>query len=202
MKKERHSPGDVEIRVKGRNLTVTPALHDQVVRKMQRLDKYHDRLQQIDVELWNENARDADQQCHVEATTHVLGRPIRVCTDHSEMHAAIDEAVDKLYRQLNRQKERLKDHHGNKLGDLPAAEILGSASDAEGLPTESTQVARPPSIIGEYVDLEPLFEDEATEEMNAQGYEFFVFLNARNEKVNVLYRRDDGNYGLIQPRVP
>lgn len=127
MKKGHRPAGEVEVHLKGKNLTITPALHDQVVNKMKRLDKYFDRLQQIEVELSTESTRDADQHSHVEATTHVLGRTIRVSSVHSEMYAAVDEAVDKLYRQLNRQKERVKAHHGTKLADLLPAE----AGDSE-----------------------------------------------------------------------
>jgi putative sigma-54 modulation protein len=197
--KTRHTPGSVDVLVKGKNVTITPALHDLVVRKMQRLDKYHDRLQQINVELSTESTRDADQHCHVEATTHVLGRTVRVATDHSEMYAAVDEAVDKLYRQLVRQKERLKAHHGPKPGETVPGELIESvAGDDE--PVNGDR--QPRTIIAtETLDVKPMFEDEALDEMEVQGWGFFVFLNARNEEVNVLYRRDDGSYAIIEPRI-
>jgi putative sigma-54 modulation protein len=196
MKRTRRDAGDVVVHVKGKNLTVTPALHDQVVRKMERLDKYLDRLQVIDVELCMEKTRDLDQQCHVEATTRVAGRTLRVTGTDGEMYAAVDQVVDKLYRRLNRRKERLKAHSGSKLAEMPIELEVPTADEAAGeVPAE-----RLPSIVPERITLDPMFEDEAVDELEAGSREFLVFINARNEHVSVLYRRPDGDYGLIEPR--
>lgn len=198
MKKPRPATGEVTVLVKGRNVTITPALHDQVVRKMQRLSKYLDRLQTIDVELCTESTRNAAQQNRVDATTHVAGRTIRVATLDAEMHAAIDQAVDKLYRQLNRQKERMKSHQGAGLAEsLPV--------DAPDLafpePLDDGASAEAPAIHVERLEVKPQFEEEAIEELDSNENGFYVFLNARNEKLNVVYRREDGSYGLIEPRI-
>jgi putative sigma-54 modulation protein len=186
----------VVVHVKGKNLTVTPALHDQVVRKMERLDKYLDRLQVIDVELCMEKTRDLDQQCHVEATTHVAGRTLRVTGTNGEMYAAVDQVVDKLYRRLNRHKERLKAHAGTKLAEIPVP--LEDDAPQDTVPAADERV---PSIRPERILLDPMFEDEAVDELEAGKRDFLVFINARSEQVNVLYRRPDGDYGLVEPRV-
>lgn len=199
MRKRNRTAGGVTVRVKGKNTAITQTLHDQVVHKMARLDKYLDRLTEIEVELCNEKTREPERQNHVEATTHVLGRTIRVRAEGSEMHAAIDEAVDRLYRQLNRTKERIKAHHSPRLVDLlPVGEgeleLAGEIIDNRVEPLEEE-----PRIVVEQLEMKPQFEDEAIEEMEALGRSFYVFLNARNETVNVLYRRSDGAYGLIEP---
>ena len=121
------------------------------------------------------------------------GRTIRVTTNNAEIYAAVDEAVDKLYRQLNRKKERMKDHHGIKPAEmLPPVSDDGTDDDLETLDGAALHVER--------VEVSPLFEDEAIEEMDSQRRPFLVFLNARNERINVLYRREDGSYALIEPR--
>ena len=194
MKREHHTPGGVSVQVKGKNIPVTPALRDLVVRKMHRLDKYLNRLQAIEVELCTESTRDASHHNHVEATTHVLGRTIRVTSNNSDMHAAIDEAVDKMYRQLNRQKERIKSHHGSK-----PAEVLPLPEAPATEPALPRGDGAAPVIRVERLSDKPRFEEEAIEEMEALGQDFYVFLNARSEQMNVVYRRTDGTYGLIQP---
>lgn len=199
MKKGQRARTGVSVQVKGKNLPVTPALRDQVVHKMNKLDKYLDRLDQIEVELSTEKTRDADHHNHVEATTHVAGRTIRVTSVHGDMYAAIDEAVDKLYRQLNRQKERMKSHHTGKgaatqPGALDVEDIAPAAVD-DGL-----EASGEPIVHIERLEVKPQFEDEAIAEMADSTRDFYVFLNARNEEVNVLYRREDGSYGLIEPR--
>ena len=200
MKRARHTQGRVSVRVKGKNIAITPELHDLTVHKMARLDKYHDRLSEIEVELWTEKTRETAHQNHVEATTHVLGRTMRVTSENSEMYAALDEAVDKLYRQLNRHKERLKGHHGSKLAEaLPGQELI--AEDEPALEEPVPENGSGPVIHVERLGVKPQFEDEAIEEMDTLGRSFYVFLNARNEQVNVVYRRTDGSYGLIEPTI-
>lgn len=200
MRKGNRTAGGVSVRVKGKNIAITQPLHDQVVHKMAKLDKYLDRLNEIEVELWTEKTREADRHNHVEATAHVLGRTIRVTSEDSDMYAAIDEAVDKFYRQLNRHKERLKAHHAGKLSDvLPVVEgELGLAADVAD---ERAEPVEEPRILVERLEMKPQFEDEAIEEMEVLGQSFYVFLNARNESVNVVYRRADGAYGLIEPGI-
>lgn len=201
MKGSHQAPGQVEVQVKGSHLLVTQALNDQVVQKMTKLDRYFDKLQTIDVELCWEKTRATDQQCRVEASTHVKGRTIRVVASHSDMYAAIDEVVDKLHRSLNRQKERVKSHGTNKI-----AEVLSASSDREATAVDvpgdiELEEGTDTVIIHERLEIKPQFEEEAIAEMDASGLTFYVFMNARNESVNVLYRHADGSYGVIEPRV-
>jgi putative sigma-54 modulation protein len=198
MKKGRRTQAKVSVRVKGKNMVITPALRELVEHKMGRLDKYHDRLREIEVELCTEKTREASRHNHVEATTYLLGRTIRVTAEDDEMYAAIDEAVDKLYRQLNRQKERLKAHHGVKLAEALPVEETAPAIFDEAVELGPDAVGAP-VILTERLEVKPLFEDEAVLEMDAQAHDFYVFLNARSERLNVLYRRGDGTYGLIEP---
>jgi putative sigma-54 modulation protein len=195
-KKGHRTPGGVSVEVKGKNIAVTPALHDQVVHKMHRLDRYLDRLNVIEVELCTEKTRDSSHHNLVDATAHVQGRTIRACTANADMYAAIDEAVDKLYRQLNRTKERMKSHHPGKGGEL-VAEVPFLEGEADEVETASAAEAE---LRVERLDVEPMFEDEALEELEAGGKSFYVFLNARSEQVNVVYRHSDGTYGLIEPK--
>lgn len=196
MKHGQRSPGEVNVQVKGKNLTVTPALEAHVVEKMRCLDKYLDRLSNIEVELECEQTRDAAHHNHVEATARVAGRTIRVTTSHSDMYAAIDEVVDKLYRQLNRQKERMKSHHAPK-----PMEALAIAQDGPGSMEPESDELTGTIVRVKRFDMKPEFEDDAVENLEDLGHNFYVFLNAQSEQVNVLYKRRDGSYGLIQPLV-
>jgi putative sigma-54 modulation protein len=193
MRKGQRTSGGVSVDVKGKNMSVTPALRDHVIDKMERLDRYLDRLNQIEIELSTEKTRDAAYRNLVEATAHIRGRTIRVATSNADMHTAIDEAVDKLYRQLNRTKERMKSHHGTRLEPRPSEEEMDrEPPSSEDEPSEA-------EILVESLEMKPMFEDEALEELRAGNRDFYVFLNARNEVLNVLYRRAEGIYGLIEP---
>jgi putative sigma-54 modulation protein len=203
MTKVRHPHQEPTVHVKGKNMTVTPALHDQVVNKMGRLEKYHDRVQTIEVELHTEKTREAAYQNCVEAITHVRGKTLRVTATHEDMHAAIDEAVDKLYRQLNKQKERLKSHHASKPAEIvPEPSEVDESAEID-VPRRATASSDADATVVhvERLDVEAQFEEEAIQEMEALGHGFHVFLNARNERVSVLYKRSDGGYGVIEPHV-
>ncbi len=194
MKHGQRVSGEVNVQVKGKNLTITPALERQVVEKMGRLDKYLDRLSELEVELWCEKTRDAGHHNHVEATARVAGRTIRVTTSNGDMYAAIDEAVDKLYRQLNRQKERMKSHHGPKSLDTLAPGEDDTQPENDSFDESAGSIVRVKRF-----DMKPEFEDDAVENLEDLGHSFYVFLNAETEQVNVLYKRKNGSYGLIEP---
>lgn len=199
MKKDRHAPGSVDVQVKGRGMAVDPEIRDQVVRKMQKMDKYLDRLNEIHVELCAEKTREAGPINLVEATTYVMGRTIRVVTSNGDLLAAVDEAVDKLYRQLNRQKERAKGHHAIKPAQILSGTENSETAEAIPLDDEDENGTAGSIVQVDRLAMKPQFEDEAIEELEAQDRDFYVFLNARNEQVNVLYRRPDGQYALIEP---
>jgi putative sigma-54 modulation protein len=197
LRKSQHVPGEVTVQVKGKNISISASLRDLVTHKLQKLDKYLDRLDVIEVELATEQTRDAGHHNHVEATTHVAGKTIRVASSNANMAAAVDDAVDKLYRQLNRTKERMKAHHNSK----PSERVSPDSAEVQTQHELSGEEPREPVVLVEYLEVKPLFEDEALLELEEQGKSFYVFLNARNEQVNVLYRHGDGTYGLIEPRL-
>jgi putative sigma-54 modulation protein len=116
----------------------------------------------------------------------IPGQTIRVQAAAAEIHAAVDEAVDKMYRHLNRKKERQKSHHGSR-----AADIL--APDPEAPVASTTITVERPMV-------EPLSEEDAVEMLEESGRVLYVFLNARNQQVNVVYRREEGGYAIIEPR--
>ena len=201
MKQRAHqAPGQVDVHVKGSHVVVTQALHDQVVQKMARLDRYFEKLQTIEVELCWEKTKDSSRQSRVEATSHVKGRTLRAVATHSDMYAAIDEVVDKMHRTLNRQKERSKSYDTHKIADvLPNGSEPPSGGESVA-DEEFDSADTEPVIVHERLAVKPLFEDEAIAEMDATGLTFYVFMNARNECVNVAYRHADGSYGVIEPQ--
>src|SRR5579872_5015621 len=189
----------VQIDVSGHNMPVTEPLRTYVLGKMDRLTRYLDRLPRIVVILSAENSREAAGRNVAEATATVKGRTIRAESSDADMYAAIDGLVDKLHLQLTRTKERTRDHkrHGRNLED--AGEVIAiepddtEAGEGEGVGEDDLIVD-----VKQYT-MKPMFSDEAIDEMNELGHAFFVFLNARTEKVSVVYRRHDGLYRLIEP---
>ncbi len=114
---KRHESEPVKVSVTGRNMPVTDPIETYVITKMGKLDRYLDRLSQIDVVLSSDQARQASQRQRAEATAVVKGRVLRAEVTNADMYAAIDGLVDKLHLQLTRHKERTRAHKGRGPGD-------------------------------------------------------------------------------------
>ncbi len=178
--------------VTARNLDIPDTDREYVMRKMGRLDRLLDDRTDADVELSRAAHRAQDETAIVEVTLLVDGRPVRAVARAASHRAATDQVVDRLERQVVDLKER----RSKPAERRSAAEVGGGGSSAE------TSEASPPSIVKvKRFVIEPMFEEDAVARMEELGHDFFVFVNAESERTAVLYRRRDGDYGLIEPSV-
>lgn len=181
-----------------RHLDLTDQLRGQVERKLRRLDRITHDLAEADVELIA-NASHANDSAQVaEVTLRNNGDILRSTGAGATPMAALDIVVDKLERQVVRSKERprsVRERHSDEMESALHREAVGTI-DAPRAPT-----GRPSVVKTKRFDMQPIFEEDAINEMEELGHAFFVFLDAETEQVAVLYRRTDGNYGLIQPIV-
>ena len=187
--------------VKARNLELTERLRSQIVRKLRRLDRVAHPDAEATVELIA-HASHASAAAHVAEVTLVTnGAIVRSVSSGPSPIAAIDTLLDKLERQVIRSKERprrVRERAVNEADEVLAREAAGSVASDE-------EVAEPepePSVVKlKRFDMEPMFEEDAITRMEELGHAFFVFLNAENQRICVVYRRRDGAYGLIEPVV-
>ena len=187
--------------LKARNLDLTDRLRSQIERKMQRLDRIKHDMAEADVELIGRASHSNDSAQIAEVTLRNNGDVLRSSASGSTPIAALDDVVDKLERQLVRTKERpgsVRKRHSDEVDSVIHREALGTIdADADRLPADG----RPAVVKTKRFDMQPMFEEDAITQMEELGHAFFVFLDAETEQVAVLYRRADGNYGLIQPVV-
>ena len=175
----------MRIIVRGKNIDVTPALRDYVEKKVGKLAKLLDDVTEAVVTLAVERERHI-----VEVTVPVGGgRLLRGEMSSGDMYASIDMVMDKLEKQAEKYKTKLarKMKNGSVLDIVPQP---SPAIDREPVP-QLVRTKRFP--------VKPMPVEEALLQMNLLGHDFFVFRNADTEEVNVVYRRKDGNYGLIEP---
>lgn len=178
--------------VTARNLDIPDTDRDYVMRKVGRLDRLLDDRTDASVQLSRAAHRAPDQAAIVEVTLLVDGRPLRAVARAATHRAAADQVVDRLERQVVDLKER----RGRPAERRSAAEV-GAADSTPGVDEEA-----PPSIVKvKRFAIEPMFEEDAVARMEELGHDFFVFVNAESERTAVLYRRRDGDYGLIEPTV-
>lgn len=180
----------MQVMIHGRNLEVTPRLQDYVEAKAARLGRYLGTIYKVRVDLAVENTRsDADSQV-AQFTVHGKKTVLRAEERTDDIFASIDAVIDKLHRQIVR-------HKGKRQQRLRGGEVdLGVTAE------ESEEMSVGEIVRVKRFEVSPMTEEEAIEQMELLGHDFFLFYNAEEAAVNLVYRRRDGNYGLLQPEVP
>ncbi|HEY8417212.1 MAG TPA: ribosome-associated translation inhibitor RaiA [Limnochordales bacterium] len=185
--------GTVQVTVSGKNVQVTPALRSHAERKVSKLLKYFDdarRPKMAAVVLSVERGRHT-----AEITFEVGSLLVRGEGRTDDMYASIDMAVDHIERQVRKFKTRINRKLRQERAEAPAAaDGALPVAEAEEEETETPRVVRVKRF-----PLKPMTVEEAVLQMELLGHDFFVFTNGTSGEVNVLYRRKDGNYGLIEP---
>lgn len=173
----------MQLSVKTRNLEITEALRSYAEEKLRRLSKYLENIVAVTAVLSVEKHRHL-----AEVTMRVRDLTIRAEESTDDLYSSIDLVVEKLERQILRYKERIVAHMAR--GARTEGRAAASVSLAEG---------EPPVVKTKRFAVKPAEVDEAIMQMNLVGHSFYVFRNARTDEVNVVYRRRDGHYGLIEP---
>ncbi len=183
----------MEIEIRGRNVDITPRLQSYVERKVERLDRYMPNIVLVQVDLAEEKANRMGNRLVAQITVRTArGNILRSEERTTDLYAAVDSVVDKLYRQIERYKGKRK-RRGEPPEDFTGFETAVELADRE------LQVGK--VIRRKQFSIVPMHEEEAIEQMELLGHDFFVFVNAETGGVNVLYRRRDNNYGLLEPEI-
>lgn len=188
----------MDLLVNGRNLEVTERLHDYVEKKTSRLDRYLPDIRDIRVDLSTENTRNAVERQVAQITVREAhGTILRAEERSNDMFAAIDAVIDKLYRQISRYRGKQRRRWRQR--GLSAEQNLGEPLPLE----EELEIEEDMAAIvrTKRFSLRPMTADEAIDQLELLGHDFFVFYNAEDDAVNVLYKRRDDNFGLLQPEL-
>jgi len=190
----------VRTTLKARNMELSDRLRKQIDRKLQRLNRVAHPDAEATVELIAKASRANDSSHVAEVTLVNNGTVVRSVSSGATPIAALDTLLDKLERQVVRAKEKPRSTHlreADEAHEVLAREAVGSvASDEEIAPRRTPSVVRIKRF-----DMEPMFEEDAITRMQELGHAFFVFLNAENQRICVVYARRDGTFGLIEPVV-
>ncbi|MHB9131433.1 MAG: ribosome hibernation-promoting factor, HPF/YfiA family [Armatimonadota bacterium] len=188
----------MQIIFSGKHIAVTPAVREYAEGKLSKLTRFFDQLQEVKVTdsiLRNQHV--------VEVTLNADGRLIRAEERSPDIYTTIDLVLEKLERQLKRYKSRFVTRTRESLGGQKTAEVTSpSATEITGPEVEGEVEEQVPEIVRtKRFAMKPMYPDDAAMEMELIGHDFFVFSNAGTNEVNVIYKRRDGNYGLIEPIV-
>ena len=171
--------------VRGKNIEITPALREYVEKRVGKITKYFEEVGEITVLLTVEKGRHI-----VEVTAPVSGGVLLRGEEATmDMYTSIDLVVEKLERQIHKQKTKLSRRFRG--GFKP--EAIEESAVPERVEGEEYTIVRTKHFV-----VRPMDVQEAIMQMNLLNHNFFVFRDSSTEEVNVVYRRDDGNYGLIE----
>lgn len=188
----------MQVAVKGRNIPLTQALEQYATKKVERISKFFDDTNSVsraEVELIHERNPSIPEPEVAETTLFINGAVLKAREASADMYASIDRMTDKLERQVRRYRGRqLARWQGQKKWHV-AVEASGPAVVEEDEEEEvEARIVRTKQF-----QMKPMSPEEAALQMELLDHAFFVFTNADTGQINVVYRRRDGNYGLIEP---
>jgi putative sigma-54 modulation protein len=187
----------LDIIVKSKNCEVTNRLKEETVSKIEHATRFFDRLSTVEVVLREESNPRIAEPAVVEVTARTKGHHIRAegCAgDHRE---AVDVAVARFARQLSRYKARMVDRRRGKGAQGPPAPASGALLPT-GEPADANGWPQPRIVRTKRFALQPMLPEDAALQLELLGHEFYVFTNAATGGCNVVYRRKDGDLGLIE----
>jgi putative sigma-54 modulation protein len=178
--------------ITGKNLEVSDWMRSYVAKKLERLDRYLPAIADMRVELTKESTKSAQDRYVCQVTTRSShGAILRAEERASDIRDAVDVVTEKMYRQLTRYK-------GKRWERVRGGE---SAAEVAAPPEEEEEEKAPIIVRRKQFRVSPMDELEAIEQMELLGHDFFVFYNVDSATINVVYRRKDGQYGLLQPEM-
>lgn len=194
----------MELHIRSNGTKVTPGMREFIDRRMSRLDKLADHVVDAKLELRTEETRTGAEVTIAQITLRT-GRHVLRAEEHDpEAAKAIDAAIDKLVTQVRRYTDKRKSRKkrgvpAHVVSDIPAdlgnyGESLLAATDRDDDGEEGANVVRTKRF-----EMKPMLVDEAIDQMELVGHNFFLFHNVDANELNVLYRRRDGSYGLLAP---
>jgi putative sigma-54 modulation protein len=170
------------------NVEISETIQAYVEKKVGKLGRYLPTLDEGKVEISREGTKLPEQRFTVQVTLDSRGVLIRAQEKSKDVRAAIDKVVDVLSKRIERHKGRLYD------------KSRGVSFARQGAAIEEEEIEAPKRVVKTKRFLvKPMPIDEAMSQMELLGHDFFLFVDADTDRLNLLYRRNDGNYGLIEP---
>jgi putative sigma-54 modulation protein len=178
--------------IKGRRLDVTDSIENYIRKKMEKLNKYFDQIMDATATVSAEKNRQI-----FEVTLQAKKAIIRAEEESDSIYTSIDRVVEKLERQIIKYKEKL---YSKSFGEQSKAKenniINNMETEAPNQDSEEVRIVKMKKFV-----IKPMSPEEASLQMELLGHSFYVFNNEATDQINVIYKRKDGNYGLIEPEI-
>ncbi len=176
----------MKINIRGQKLEITEPIKKHIESKLTRLEKYFNKPEEVNVHVL---AKIKGINQTIEVTIPINKVTLRAEESHSDLYAAVDLVIDKLDAQIRKNKDKLKKKRSGETNEF---------SFVESFPSESTEPEEDNKIVKrKLIELKPMDDEEAILQMEMLNHDFFLFKNIDKDCFSVIYRRKDGNYGII-----
>jgi putative sigma-54 modulation protein len=182
----------MKLQIFSKNMEIPPDVESYVQKKIGKLARYLPDITEAKVEIHEQNTRSPQQRYTAQVTLNSRGVILRAEERGERVRVVIDTASDVLERQIERYKGKLQDK-GRGIS------LTRQSAEADALEEESSDSPKIAKV--KRFAVKPMSVREASEQMELLGHSFFLFVNSDNDRLELLYRRDDGNYGLIEPEL-
>lgn len=179
----------IKYSIRGENLEVTEALRDYVVSKLEKIEKYFQADQELDARVNLKVYR--EKTAKVEVTIPLGSITLRAEDVSQDMYGSIDLVTDKIERQIRKNKTKIERKNRNKKS---TSQLFTDAV------VEEAEAAPAKIVRSKQIDLKPMDLEEALLQMDLLGHDFFIYTDVEDNTTNVLYRREDGDVGLLEVR--
>ena len=185
--------------IQGKDLKVTDAINDYVRQKIGKaLARHQDIATKVDVKLSAPLQIKKPSQQSAEVTVHASGTVIRAAEKHENLYASIDLVTDKLIRQLQKYKTK-KQRRAQPRESF--SNDLNQSLETTALESSDRSPELPPKVVrNKFFMMPPISVEEALDNLQLVDHDFYMFRNAQTDEINVIYERNHGGYGVIQPR--
>ena len=177
----------IKYSIRGENLEVTEAIRDYVVSKLEKIEKYFQADQELDARVNLKVYR--EKTAKVEVTIPLGSITLRAEDVSQDMYGSIDLVTDKIERQIRKNKTKIERKNRNKVSK---SQLFTDAL------VEDTDTLQPKVVRSKQIDLKPMDLEEAILQMDLLGHDFFIYVDVEDESTNVIYRREDGDIGLLE----
>lgn len=185
--------------IQGKNIEITDAIREYVHQKVEKaVNHFQNLTTEVDVNLSVARNPRINSKQTAEVTIYANGTVIRAQEGSEDLYASIDLVADKIHRQLRKYKEKLQKKKTNPQAKI--ANVVVEAPAVEDLIGDRTPELPNEVVRMKYFAMPPMTVEEALEQLQLVDHDFYMFRNAKTDEINVIYERNHGGYGVIQPR--
>lgn len=177
----------IKYSIRGENLEVTEAIRDYVVSKLEKIEKYFQPEQELDARINLKVYR--EKTAKVEVTIPLGSITLRAEDVSQDMYGSIDLVTDKIERQIRKNKKKIERKNKNKVA---TGQLFTDAL------VEDSNIVQSKVVRSKQIDLKPMDLEEAILQMDLLGHDFFIYVDVEDQTTNVIYRREDGEIGLLE----